>query len=125
MKVYSLFTLFSIAFLSACGTVQVSIERPTPTASLPIPKADPVVPTPIPAPSKEQAMVTYTKEGSVLVWDEATGQSKTVSASGDAVRVVICNDQEVIVLVRRSKAGVALWAVDCNDESRLAVGSEQ
>lgn len=125
MKVYSLFTFLTIAFLSACGTVQVSIERPTPTASLPIPQADAIVPAPIPAPSKEQAMVTYTEEGSVLVWDAATGEGKTVSASGEAVRVVFCDDQEVIVLVRRSKAGVALWAVDCNDESRLAAGSEQ
>ncbi|HET9590965.1 MAG TPA: hypothetical protein VFO91_19405 [Anaerolineales bacterium] len=114
MKVYSLFTLFSIVFLSACGTVEVSIERGIPTASLPIHKVDPVVFTPTSPPRLGRALIAYTKEGNAFVWDEVTGQSKTIFASGDVTRVAMSDDGQVIALVRHSAAGVTLWAVDWN-----------
>ena len=114
MKVYSLFTLFSLVFLSACGTVQVSIEPGIPTASQQLQKANPIVLTQTPRLSTGQAVVAYTREGDAFVWNEATGQSKTVFASGDVTRVSISDDGQVIALVRQAEAGVALWAVDWN-----------
>ena len=114
MKVYSLITLFSIVFLSACGTVEVSVLRAVPTASVPIHQADPILITPTPSPGTALAVVTYTKEGNVFVWDQVTGQSKTVFASGDVTRVAMSDDGQVIALVRHVEAGVALWAVDWN-----------
>jgi hypothetical protein len=47
MKIFSFFTSLSIAFLSACGTVQVSVLQ-VPTASPPIHPAAPVAITPTP-----------------------------------------------------------------------------
>ena len=114
MKIYSLFTLLSIVFLSACGTVEVSVLRAVPTTSVPIHQADPVLITPTPSPGTALAVVTYTREGKVFVWDEVTGQSKTVFASGDVTRVAMSDDGQVIALVRQSETGVALWAVDWN-----------
>jgi Tol biopolymer transport system component len=114
MKVYSLLTFFSIVFLSACGTVQVSIEQGIPTASHPIYKADPIVGTPTPLAVTGRAVIAYTKEGDAFVWDEATGQTKTIFASGDVTRLAMSDDGQVIALVRHIEAGTALWAVDWN-----------
>jgi Tol biopolymer transport system component len=58
--------------------------------------------------------VTYTRDGNVFVWDEVTGQSKTVFASGDVIRVAMSADGQVIAFVRKLGAEVALWAVDWN-----------
>lgn len=114
MKVYSLFTLFSIVFLSACGTVEVSVLRDVQTASVPTHQADPVLITPTALPGAGLAVVTYTKDGNVFVWDELSGQSKTVFASGDVTRVAMSDDGQVIAIVRQAQAEVALWAVDWN-----------
>lgn len=114
MKVYSSFTFLILILLSACGTVEVSIEQPTATTVSPVHNAAPVVFTPTPLPGNGRALVAYTKEGNVFVWDEAAGQSKTIFASGDVSRVAMSDDGHVIALVRHSEAGVALWAVDWN-----------
>src|SRR5215211_929886 len=126
MKIYSLLTFLSIAFLSACGTVEISVLQ-IPTASLPIHQAAPVAVTPAPRRSEGQARVVYIKEGNVFVWEEATSQSKAVFASGDVTRVALSDDGQVIALVRRSVdwTQVALWAVDWNGRNpRELVSSE-
>ena len=115
MKVYFSFALLILLFLSACGTVEVSIEQPTPITKSPVHHAAPVVFTPTPPPSEGRALVAYTRDGNVFVWDEATGQSKTIFASGDVSRIAMSDDGHLIALVRHSEAGlVALWAVDWN-----------
>jgi hypothetical protein len=113
MKVYSFFIFLSLLYLSACGTVQVSIEQGLPTASQPIQQNNPVI-TETPRQNAGRALVTYTRDGDAFVWDEATGQSKTVFASGDVTRVAISDDGQVIALVRHTDSGCALWAVDWN-----------
>ena len=113
MKVYLLFALFVVVFLSAGGTFELSIEQGIPTTSQPLHKADPVV-TPAPPLSTGRAVVAYAREGDAFVWDEATGQSKTVFVSGDVTRVAMSDDGQVIALVRQAEAGVTLWAVDWN-----------
>lgn len=114
MKAYSSFTFLILVLLSACGTVEVSIEQGAPTAALPVHNAAPVVFTPTPPLNMGLALVAYTKEGNVFVWDEGTAQSRTVFASGDVTRVAMSDDGHVIALVRHSESGVALWAVDWN-----------
>lgn len=114
MKVYSSLTFLILLLLSACGTVEVSIEQPVPTTASTIHNAAPAAVTPAPPVSQGRALVAYTRDGDVFVWDEASGQSKTVFASGDVRRVVMSDDGQVIALVRHSESGVALWAVDWN-----------
>lgn len=113
MKVHSFFLLIAV-FLSACGTVEVSIEQGIPTESSSIHKAAPAPITQTPPPSEGRAIVSYTRDGDVFVWDEATGQSKTIFAAGDVTRVAISDDGRVVAIVRQSEAGAALWAVDWN-----------
>jgi Tol biopolymer transport system component len=116
MKIYSSLTFLILVFLSACGTVQVSVLEVMPTESLPIHQADPIVVTPTPPPGAGFAVVTYTNNGNIFVWDELTGQSKTIFASGDVIRVAMSDDGQVIAFVRQSVdwTEVALWAVDWN-----------
>ena len=125
MKVYASFTFLILILLSACGTVEVSIEQPAPTTVSHVHNAVPVAFTPTPLPGNGRALVAYTREGNVFVWDEATGQSKTIFASGDVSRVAMSDDGQVIALVRDAEAGVALWAVDWNGRNpRELVSSE-
>lgn len=114
MKVFFFLTSLSLLFLSACGTVEVSVLRPMPAAPAAVqtPTTD-AIPLAPPA-SEARVLVAYVKDGDVFVWDEATGQSKTVFPSGDVTRADMSDDGQVIALVRQSEAGVALWAVDWN-----------
>ena len=114
MKVYPSFIFLITVFLSACGTVEVSVLRDLPTASVPVYQTDPVVVTQTPPPGTRRAVVAYTRDGNAFVWDEVSGQSKTVFVSGDVTRVAMSADGQVIALVRQIGADVALWAVDWN-----------
>jgi hypothetical protein len=80
MKVYSSFTLLIVVLLSACGTVEVSIERSKPGVPTPIQTATPAAVTPTSVSSETRAIVVYVQEGNVFVWEEGTGQSKTSDA---------------------------------------------
>jgi hypothetical protein len=55
------------------------------------------------------AVVAYIKDGDVLVWEETTGQSQTVFDSGDATRVEINDDGQLVAFVRRTLLQVELW----------------
>jgi hypothetical protein len=55
------------------------------------------------------AVVAYVKDGDVLVWEETTGQSQTVFDSGDATRVEISDDGQLVAFVRRTLLQVELW----------------
>jgi hypothetical protein len=114
MKVYPSFIFLITVFLSACGTVEVSVLRDLPTVSVPVYQTDPVVVTQTPPPGTRQAVVAYTRDGDAFVWDEVSGQSRTVFVSGDVTRVAMSADGQVIALVRQIGTDVALWAVDWN-----------
>jgi len=125
MKVYPSFIFLITVFLSACGTVEVSVLRDLPTAPVPVHQTDPVFVTQTPPPGTRRAVVAYTRDGNAFVWDEVSGQSKTVFASGDVTRVVMSADGQVIALVRQIGPDVALWAVDWNGRNpRQLVSAE-
>ena len=67
------------------------------------------------------AVVVFAKDGEVVVWDEATGHSQVIFDGGDAIRVELSDDAQLVAFVRRSyfPAGgfdqneqSALWVVD-------------
>ncbi|MGE5249452.1 MAG: hypothetical protein ACM3QS_04485 [Bacteroidota bacterium] len=118
MKTRFFFILSAALLLSACGTLEVSMQQ-TPQDA---PPAASAAPSPIPAtPEAVQRtiLVAYVKEGNVYLWDEATGQSRAVFTSGDADSVTLSDDGRVIAFSRRSfrdqpepREDHALWAVD-------------
>jgi hypothetical protein len=99
-----------------------------------MPLASPTIPpTPTPestqAPSVSagtQALVAFVKDGSLMIWDEATGQTKTIFDAGDAIGVSISDDGRVLAFLRRAVVQLAedpwtnwreqsaLWAIDRN-----------
>jgi hypothetical protein len=80
MKVFSFITSLSLVFLSACGTVEVSIERSKPGVPTLNQTATPAAVTPTPLSSESRAIVVYVQKGNVFVWEEGTEQSKTIDA---------------------------------------------
>jgi hypothetical protein len=76
--------------------------------------------------TSQSAVVVFVKDGNLLIWDEATGQSQTIYAGGDAVRVELSDDGQLAAFVRRSffEAGgfdnnqqSALWVVELDGEN--------
>jgi hypothetical protein len=101
-------------------------------ACAPLPPASPTIaPTPTTeatqAPSTSAgtgAQVAFVKDGRVLIWDEATGQTQTIFDAGDAIGVSVSDDGQVVAFLRRSVVQLAedpwtnwreqsaLWAID-------------
>lgn len=52
--------------------------------------------------SKGSAVIAFVKNGDVLLWDEADGQTQTIFDSGDAIRVELSSDGQLVAFVRRS-----------------------
>jgi glutamine cyclotransferase len=117
-----------LLMLTACmPTVPTSIPSPT-VASVARPSST-KFPTQVPAASAgtgQKAVVAYVGDGDILVWDEATGQRRTVFDSGDAILVRMSDDGQVIAFLRRfyfeadgfkRHEQSALWAVDLNGEN--------
>jgi len=84
-----------------------------------LPTIPPPEPTETPQGTRGSAVVTYIKDGNVLVWEEATGQSRTVFDSGDVTRVEVSDDAQLVAFVRRTLLDgnprygrSALWVVD-------------
>ena len=81
------------------------------------------------------AVVVFVKDGDVLVWEEATGQTETIFDSGDVIRVELSDDGELVAFLRRSffEAGgfdrneqSALWVVERDGANpRELVSAEQ
>jgi hypothetical protein len=113
---------------------------PSPTAT-PTLKAAPALratPTQVPTTSAstgQSALVAYIKDGNILVWDEATGQSETIYNAGDVIAVTMSDDGQVLAFLRRSVVKrsemdwyeqSALWAVERNGEDpRELVSAEE
>jgi hypothetical protein len=78
------------------------------------------------ASSEPPAVVVFIKDGDILVWEEATGQTRTILDAGDAINLTMSDDGEVLAFLRRSVIGdlnsewheqSALWAVDRTGEN--------
>ncbi len=125
--------LIAALVLSACAPRDLD-SNPSPTASAPppAPTAGPAVasaPSVVPTPSAatgQSAVVVFLKDGDIIVWEEATGQSETIFSAGDVIAVTMSDDAQVVAFLRRSvvqKSEMewyeqsALWAVDRNGQN--------
>ena len=120
------FLLLNIALITAvlsasgCGNLPAVGPAPAPISTS--------VPTEMPAPTTKpstgpQIMVAFVKDGNIQLWDESTGQSKTILNAGDVIAVKMSDDGQVIAFLRRSgvqlaenewREQAALWAIDEN-----------
>ncbi len=109
------FYFFAVVALAACGpgpTPITTSELPAPIqaspTAVPVLSATPAaIATPIQvttpsAASGGSAVVVFVKDGDILVWDEATGQSETIFDAGDVIDVTLSDDGQVIAFLRRS-----------------------
>jgi len=81
------------------------------------------------------ASVVFVKDGDLMVWEEATGQTDTLFDADDAIRVTLSDDGQVVAFLRRSIIGdldsewheqSALWAVGRSGENpRELVSAEE
>jgi hypothetical protein len=81
------------------------------------------------------ATIVYVKDGDIMEWDEATGESRTVFDSGDVIRVESSDDGQLLAFLRRSVVQrsetewyeqSALWAMDLSGENaRELVSAEE
>jgi Tol biopolymer transport system component len=113
------FALIAVV-LSATGCSKAGMLSPSPTPGS-VPTA---LPSPAVAPSNESWLaVAFVKDGNIQVWDESTGQIKTIVNTGDVIAVTMSDDGQMIAFLRRSVVQItqsewieqsALWAVNRN-----------
>src|SRR3990172_6153597 len=88
--------LFFLAALLAGACTPPNLG-PTPTsasaAELPPPTP---APTQVPSTSPGGAVVVFVKDGDLLVWDEATGQTQSIFDVDDAINLTVSDDGEVV-----------------------------
>ena len=65
------------------------------------------------------AVVAFVEDGNVLLWEESTGHSRVIYDSGDAIRVELSDDGQLVAFVRRSY--FAAGGFDQNEQSALWV----
>ncbi len=67
-------------------------------------------------------MVAYVKDGNIQVWDEATGQTRTIFDAGDAIGVSVSDDGQVLAFLRRSAVQLARGSLDQLERTIDVVG---
>lgn len=110
MKFFSSFSLLVVVLLSACGTFEVSIEQPLPTAT-------PAAITSNQPQDMDRSTIGDIQEGSLFVGDESSGWSKMIIVSGDMNWIAIIDNGQMIVLVHQPESQTALAVVDGNDKT--------
>jgi DNA-binding beta-propeller fold protein YncE len=126
--------------LAACSPSPSPTATPTNPTPTPSPTAAPTLtptPTQVPTPGAsigQSALVAFIKDGDILIWDEATGQSRTIFDSGDVIRVELSDDGELAAFLRRSYFEAdgfdrheqsALWVVELDGENPRELVSAQ
>ena len=80
------------------------------------------------------AIVAFVKDGNLLVWEAAASQSRTISDTGDAVRVELSDDGELAAFVRRAYFAAgdydrhemsSLWVVGLDGENPRQIVSAE
>lgn len=115
------------------GSTPISALSTSPAATAVPPPAS--APTAVPTASPGTAVVAFIQNGNIQVWEEATGQTETIFASGEAIELTVNDDGQVVAFLRRSIVGdlnsewheqSALWAVDRDGGNpRELVSAEQ
>jgi hypothetical protein len=76
----------------------------------------------------------YVKDGDILAWDEATGESRTIFDAGDVIRVEPSDDGQLVAFLRRSVVQTsdvdwyeqsAIWVVDLSGQNPREVVSAE
>jgi hypothetical protein len=127
--------LIIVLLIAACAP---AMQGPIPTTSavapgvIPdfIPTVTSVPPASTPALTEPQGaagalVVAFVKDGDIHLWEEATGQSRTLLRAGDVVSVTMSDDGQVMAFTRRAWVGgeldgyeqLSLWAVNLNGEN--------
>ncbi|HEX2990490.1 MAG TPA: hypothetical protein VHO49_07410 [Anaerolineales bacterium] len=107
-KVLVLTFVLIAGLLSAAGCITVGTVGPSPSA----------------APANETGLsVAFVRDGNIQLWNESTGQTRTIVDTGDVIGVSMSDDGQLIAYLRRSAVQLAtgegieqsaLWAVDRN-----------
>lgn len=120
-----IFTLVLVACGASPTTSPISTEQPT-SADQPTSSEQPTEIAPTLPPTSQPVSVVFVKDGDIKVWNEASGQSETLYASGDVISLSVSDDNQVIAFIRRSVVKIsdlewyeqsALWAVNRNGEN--------
>jgi streptogramin lyase len=134
MHLHQFIIRLSLLFLAlvACSpnpTPTTTSVDPTPTPSPTETLTLTATPTQVPTPSAstgQSALVAFVKDGDIQVWEEASGQSRTVFDSGDVIRVELSDDGQLAAFLRRSYFAAgdfdrheqsALWVVELDGEN--------
>ena len=97
-----------IAVLSLLVAAAAAACQPLPSVSPAI--APPPTAAATQAPSASAGTgpaVAFVKDGRVLIWDEATGETQTLFDAGDAIGVSASDDGQVLAFLRRSVVQLA------------------
>ncbi|HMK09880.1 MAG TPA: hypothetical protein VK449_12700 [Anaerolineales bacterium] len=107
--------------LSGCARLTSGLPAASTVAAAPTLGA----PAPSQSPSGSLA-VAYIEDGNLLVWNQASGETRTLFDSGDVIRVEPSDDGRVLAFLRRSVVQrseteayeqSALWAIDSSGEN--------
>jgi hypothetical protein len=128
MKQYPVLKIVSmisaLLLLPACAPrISISTLPPAPTEA---PAARPALtedPSPGSVGSPEPSaslLVAFVKDGDIHLWEESTGQSRTLIKAGDVAGVTLSDDGQVLAFTRRAWAGsemegyeqLSLWVVN-------------
>lgn len=140
MKIaFFLFVMVAVVACAPSPTPTAIPANPTPTqaspTAVPLLTATPTKVLTTKAATGQSASVAFVKDGNILVWEEATGQSRTIFDSGDVIGLTMSDDGQVVAFLRRSvvkKSDLdwyeqsALWAVGRNGKDpRELVSAEE
>ncbi len=123
----SLLLVFTLVFLPACDTFEVSIEGSgmsdsiaTPSTEIPRPAPSMMTPTPTPVPT--ELRVVFVKEGDVWLWTGGMEEAEPLTQTGDVGDddLGISDDEATVAFTRRD----GVWAINTDGTGERRLVSE-
>jgi hypothetical protein len=72
------------------------------------------------------AAVVFVKDGDIVAWDEASGESETIYIAGDASRVELSDDGDLVAFLRQSSVEASgARSQDSSPVGRNGIGSRE